>query len=244
MELFIDTRESYLCSNLNLPFKSANLDVGDILYKINDENILLIERKTYADLANAIQSGRHDEQKARIHAFDCKIKIYLIEGQILTAKNGIPQSSIDSAILGMVIRDGMYILYSRSIEMTVQIIMKIHEKLGLYLKEREDILSGNLKYVGPIYSIRKENLNPNSCYIAQLSCYPGISNKIAKTIESVYKNFPSLITASVEDLINLNIVSDDGKTKKLGLVGQRLHEYLHDKKDDIPKKIQIQIKKK
>lgn len=226
-DLLIDYRETNLIKNLKIPFKSENLDVGDILFKsINNDNILLIERKTYSDLANAIQTGRHKEQKARIHAFNSKIKIYLIEGEY-DRHSKIPESTLDSAILGMIIRDGMNIINSRSSVMTCQIITKIYEKLDLYLTERNNIYNGIIDYDGPVKIIKKENLTEKSCYISQLCCYHGISNKIAEEIYKSYKNFSELLTASTNDLSDIEIVSDEGKIKKLGIIGNKLYDYLH-----------------
>ncbi len=256
IHIIIDTRESILCRKLNelskIPFTTSNLDIGDILFKKNEQAILLLERKSYADLANAIPTGRHHEQKARIHAYDCLIKGYLIEDPIVNIKSRIPQSTLDSAILGLIIRDGLYVIHSRSLDMTCQIIAKIYEKLDTYLKERNEITTGNLKYTGPIYAVRKENLNPISCYQAQLSCYPGISSKIANDISSVYPNFATLLQASRTDLSDLVIISEDGKHRKLGVVGKNLWDYLHQipiidpivaSAPIIPKKIQIIPKK-
>lgn len=238
-ELIIDYRESNLIKDLKIPFKSENLDVGDILYRSNsNENLLLIERKTYSDLANSILTGRHHEQKARIHAFNCKIKIYLIEGTY-DRNCRIVESTLNSAILGMVIRDGMNIINSKSSEMTCQIVTKIYEKLDVYLSERDNIKIGILDYNGPVKVVKKENLTHKTCYIAQLCCYHGISNKIAEIIYNKYHNFTELLTATTNDLSNIEI-----ENKKLGIVGNNLYDYLHGKMElaSIPKKIIIKKK--
>lgn len=245
-EIIIDTRESGMQSGLNalkIPFIIQNLDVGDILIKMNGQNAILIERKTYSDLANAIQTGRHDEQKARIHAYDCQVKCYLIEDPIQSYTKGIPQSSLDSAVLGLAIRDGFYTIHSRDLNMTCRIIQKLYEKFDEYIKDRESIQSGNLKYNGPIYSIRKDNLTPDSCYIAQLSCYPGISHKIAEVISKKYRTFNLLFRANQLDLEDLEISTETGKTRRLGIPGKNLYNYLHNRKEEPVKKIVIINKK-
>ena len=43
----------------------VNLTLGDIILKYDNNIILLIERKTAADLAASIRDGRHKEQKYR-----------------------------------------------------------------------------------------------------------------------------------------------------------------------------------
>ena len=44
----------------------VNLTLGDIILKYDNNIILLIERKTAADLAASIRDGRHNEHKYRL----------------------------------------------------------------------------------------------------------------------------------------------------------------------------------
>ena len=47
--------------------------------------------------------------------------------------------------------------------------------------------------------VKKENLTPETCYLAQLAQIPQVSYHIAKAIQTIYQNISSLVTA-----INLN----------------------------------------
>ena len=68
MKLLIDNRESikelFIDSEINIVFD--NLLLGDYIFKHNDQDIIIIERKTVEDYANSIRDGRHREQKSRL----------------------------------------------------------------------------------------------------------------------------------------------------------------------------------
>ena len=82
--LILDNREKYIIKLIgNAPFvETQNLDVGDIHFLIDNELILVIERKTLKDLSSSIKDGRFREQKARLSVLNCEM-LYLIEGFIL-----------------------------------------------------------------------------------------------------------------------------------------------------------------
>ena len=77
MKIIIDKREAKLIEKINelLPlYKFENvelvtdvLDLGDILVKNDDEEMLLVERKTIADLLSSIKDGRYAEQSLRLY---------------------------------------------------------------------------------------------------------------------------------------------------------------------------------
>ena len=58
--MIIDTRETYIknyfqkCKNENIMIKQ--MDIGDIEFRYKDELLLLIERKTVADLSSSIKA--------------------------------------------------------------------------------------------------------------------------------------------------------------------------------------------
>ena len=93
MKIIIDYREKdliELCnSKLNENFKNINiihenLPIGDVIIKDdNDNELIIIERKSLKDLAASINDGRYSEQSFRLN--NCNIHnhniIYLIEGE-------------------------------------------------------------------------------------------------------------------------------------------------------------------
>jgi len=54
VDLIIDTRERHIIPHLPKNLTIKNLDVGDFLFNYNNEPFLVIERKTYSDLAGSI----------------------------------------------------------------------------------------------------------------------------------------------------------------------------------------------
>jgi ERCC4-type nuclease len=85
LTLKIDTRERQIKDFFRgLPYvKIQNLPLGDIIFQWDNENILIIERKTIDDLAHSIKDGRFREQKMRLISNYPTSKImYLIEGNL------------------------------------------------------------------------------------------------------------------------------------------------------------------
>ena len=86
-KLVIDNRE-----NIKLDIKNKindatfeNLELGDFLFKVNDVDVLIIERKTISDYAASIKDGRNREQKKRLLLnYPLNKILYLIEGDLTT----------------------------------------------------------------------------------------------------------------------------------------------------------------
>ena len=94
MLIKIDSREQNLyeeCNkilfnnNIDINITLETLDIGDIILYDDDNNeLLIIERKTLYDLASSIKDGRYKEQSFRLS--NCSLHnhniIYLIEGDL------------------------------------------------------------------------------------------------------------------------------------------------------------------
>ena len=89
MDLIVDSREGKLkeyfdsineeITKLGINIKYQNLNLGDIILKCNDIE-LIIERKTIYDLFSSIQDGRYKEQKYRLlKNYNLSQIVYLIE---------------------------------------------------------------------------------------------------------------------------------------------------------------------
>jgi ERCC4-type nuclease len=75
---------SFIPAFRNIKVISENLPIGDIIVTDNNEDILIIERKSVGDLMSSIKDGRYEEQSYRLNgnkAHNHNI-IYLIEGDI------------------------------------------------------------------------------------------------------------------------------------------------------------------
>ena len=104
MDLIIDNREKSLIKLLNEnneKYILFNLDIGDIQYKMNDELIYIIERKTVDDLGASINDGRYKEQKVRLLSNNKNNIYYIIEGDINECKT-LSKKSILGSIINMI----------------------------------------------------------------------------------------------------------------------------------------------
>jgi len=163
------------------------------------------------------------------------ILVYLIEGP-LVKDNFINYDIIDSALLGTSIRDGFILLYSNDINHTMKLIKKIYNKSADYFdilhnKEDKYLKSLNIK------TCKKENLNPETCYILQLSQIPNLSVNCAKEIAKLWPNFNILLAD-----INSNKLAFFNKikeikvgTRKIGpVLSQKIIDYLcHSSSDEV-----------
>lgn len=203
--MIIDNREKDLINLLNekqIQFQSENLELGDILYKSDNNDILLIERKTVNDLMASIKDGRHREQKLRLlkkQNEGCNI-FYLIEGSILYNKN---KDTLYSAILNTLMRDNIKVIFTGLIEETVSFLIKIETKLDFYKNQGNNGGNNveNNKYLNTIKTCKKENLTKEICFQAMLKQIPGISSLCAESISKIYPSMNDLL----KNIMNLKM---------------------------------------
>lgn len=215
-----------LGSDTNIIVKQ--LDVGDFIFKSTDPTkvpFLLLERKTYEDLANSIHTKRYDNQKIRIlesSLADCKG--YIIEGQYPTTLNvgSISLEAINSTIMSAQIRDKLIVINSQSVEHTAKILRKLMSKLP-YTKSggsRQD-------YLSTIKSAKKDNMTPDMCYQSQLAQIPGVSTRIAIKIWDHFPNMVLLIDILRKPNGWKEVASIDMGGRKIGnVLAQRIVDYI------------------
>lgn len=217
----IDNREKAVIPLFKIPFETANLEIGDFQFFIDDKLVILIERKSYSDLSASIIDGRYREQKKRILSQDISKIIYLFEGDINSYKGSIPKDTIYSTIVNCSLRDNIQVLQSCSVEETVLFIEKIYNNLHKY-----QIGEGcKISYQeASVKQKRNKNLTPKECYLHQLSQIPGISYPTAKVIAEKYGSMMEIIDSlSVDpDLF----VEFKVNNRKLGKKGNKIYEYL------------------
>ena len=228
MNIIIDNRENDLidlCSKNNMEFDKENLILGDINYKLQDKELIIIERKTINDLLQSINDGRYREQKIRLvekSKEGCQI-YYLIEGNIF---NSSKSDIIYSCIINTMIRDNMKIIFSKNIEETYIYINKILKKSI----EFKDILNNKIEikndYINVIKCEKKKNMNKDTCYMAMLKQIPGISSNMVKFIFEKYPTINLLIKEyeKSDELLLQDIVI--GKRKLGKVLSKRIYDYL------------------
>lgn len=243
LELIIDYREIALYEEILLRFpqlnpKQENLAVGDIIFRNNSggEDIngdtnsqkveLVIERKTYADLAQSIKDGRYHEQKTRL--IECYQKLgtkvlYLIEE---SRNYSLPWNTLESAIINSIIRDSIYVYTSKNVAASAIFLDKTYKKLN----EFENLPNPNslVNYISSIKISKKDNIVPEKGIIYQLMTIPGVSSTIAAAINTKYTNIYELCkhleaTNPINPLIGLPI-SDKLKIGKA--LAEKIKKYL------------------
>lgn len=193
----IDQREHCIKNILNESetINHEMLEYGDIIFRHDEKDIIVIERKTLSDLAASIKDGRYHSQKKKLLETIEPSKIcYIIEGSFSfvpqnTSIQGITHEAIVSCLLNTQFRDGIHVIQSKNVEETCDIIQHILKRSEKYIDISKTILSKPL-------SISKEKIyTKKECYISQLAQIPGISNKIANCISDKYTSLRDLLDA-------------------------------------------------
>ena len=244
LELVYDSREIKLKELFNaskpdyIELKESYLDLGDIIFKNNNEEILIIERKTIVDLYSSIQDGRYKEQKIRmVHNYNKEQIVYIIEGEINNNNNNFKKikSITDGALLNMSFRDKLLIIRTKNINETCNILYLLGKKIINNPEFFESSEKTHTTYLDTIKICKKDNMTPKLCNIVQLSQIPGLSKQMAQTIIEKYDSISNLICEYQKIENNENVEKEKRellkdiklKNRKLGpTLSKRIYEYL------------------
>lgn len=245
IELIIDHRERELLKYITSTHKTEALDIGDIMFKKNDEIIFIIERKTIQDLKASICDGRLREQKARILGSGVSSEriLYLIEGNLDKAPteniNGIPVSTLLGSIINTQLRDNIKVYKTSSIQESAIFIDKLCDKLSKelnnYFKQEEKKIT-NSEYAATLKTVKKKNMTPEVWFIVQLALIPQVTEKISEVIGKKYVTLIALIKEyeTVPEHLRPKLLSDleydlsTGKKRRVGdKISKKIYEYLY-----------------
>jgi ERCC4-type nuclease len=247
-ELIVDNRERKLIdilNNENIEFSIDQLDLGDIVYKKNGEEYIIIERKTVSDLVSSIRDSRAREQKRRL--MDLKKQnpllkvLYLIEGAFVDSKFGVSKNTLYSSVVNTMIRDNLFLLRTINITETKDFVIKIYNQLHKYnensiVQNYENLEQKDIDYAALTHRKKKNNTTPTVCYINQLAQIPGISDITATSIADTYPSMIFLIesylnqddTLSKETLLADIMIISNNKSRRIGKVlSKRIYEYFN-----------------
>jgi crossover junction endonuclease MUS81 len=147
MFIKVDYREKDLVSKLsfyissipafrNLKVISENLPIGDIIItNDNNEEIIIMERKTILDLLSSIKDGRYEEQSYRLNGSNIHNHniMYLIEGDInkmnMFRETKFEKLTLYSALFSLNYYKGFSVLRTFSIDETALFICNCTSKL-------------------------------------------------------------------------------------------------------------------
>ena len=211
-----------------------NLDLGDIQFidLTTKEIIIMIERKTYADLSASIKDGRYKEQKERmIHSLKNTVrKIVLLEGDSMSTFT-LPSKTFKSVVINTLIRDNIHIHMSKSKEDTIEFIENIILNLPKYYNDlKKEIVNGESKAYSGEFScktVKKDNLTNEICFRNMLSQIPGVSTNIANSYVKKYgtiANFISILS-KVEKSDAVKILAEE----KYGTTNRRVGDKVGEK---------------
>jgi ERCC4-type nuclease len=255
MIIKIDCREKALLEECNkqqlindssqfIKIISENIPLGDIIiYDDNNNEKLIIERKTLLDLAASIRDGRYTEQGFRLD--QCSMHnhniIYLIEGDLRyykPFKSTIDKKALLSSMVSINYFKGFSLFRTITLTETAEWLLQMTKKLhkessspSYYKKilvgetepvteqQSEEIKENTeLVYSSAMKRVKKENINPANIGEIMLSQIPGVSNASAIAIMNKYSTIQNLIEKLATDdkaLINISISDKSGKLRKI-----------------------------
>jgi len=130
--ILVDDRESAVIPHMHehaennncAPFFVERLTVGDYAIMFRDVILMIIERKTWADMASSIKDGRSKNVQKMINVraeTGCSV-VYLIEGRAFPNPKSrvgrIPYKSLQARLDRLMIRDGIATVRARNAEGT------------------------------------------------------------------------------------------------------------------------------
>jgi ERCC4-type nuclease len=252
IELVIDNREHELILKLQSSnsIKVEQLEVGDILFRLEGETVLIIERKTVNDLKASICDGRGREQKARLIGSTPRQRIiYLIEGSLDKTLNskigGIPVSTLIGSLINTQLRDGIKVYKTSTIDESAEFIIKLYEKLekdGDTYFMSEDGKSSDSTYAATLKKSKKANMTPKIWFISQLSLIPQVTEKVSAIIVEKYPSVRMLIQEyeKTPEHLRIKLLSDltftlaTGASRRIGdKMSARIYHFLYGIVNDI-----------
>jgi ERCC4-type nuclease len=203
-----------------------NLEYGDFIFEIDNQPLLIIERKSIADLVSSVKDTRYHNQKINLlNKFDRKNVYYIIEGLNDFNSNNkyfderISKDLVLSCILNTMIRDDIKIFQTKNIEDTYNLLNNIWDRL------RKNVN----KYIEPSIpelQIKKcSNITKDNCFMYQLSQIPGLSLKSAKAVTEIYPNmslfYSELLSKTIDEkrelLSKINTIDNKNNKRKLSI---------------------------
>lgn len=232
---YLDTRESELiklfASQEGVIVKS--LDIGDIWIGVNADNKmqedgLIIERKSIADLEASILDGRYREQRGRILSYCQENKtrpIYILEGSLSSATGRLEKSAIIKFINRLVLHYQIAVIRTSNVQETSEIIHALHQQWNepdqqKSIKKKTDLV----KVTDGIHIQKKANASDHRQFaISCLAQCPGVSVKMAEALVDTFKTLKGVIEAAPKEIENVKV----GARRVGPAVSKRLSEILN-----------------
>ena len=132
----IDAREQSLITLIRTKYPEEkiiveSLPLGDCIIEKNEDEKIIIERKSISDLISSIKDGRYNEQSFRLNgsSYHNHHIIYLIEGDVQRLKQAKEKQIVYSAIFSLNYFKGFSIMRTFNLEETATYICNCANKL-------------------------------------------------------------------------------------------------------------------
>jgi len=180
-----------------------SLHLGDIIFCKDEQELLIIERKSVADLAASIKDGRYQEQSYRLDGIELHNHniVYLIEGNMNRVT--FDKLALYSSMFSLQYYKGFSVWRTFSIDETATILCNSIKYLaksaatrtGYYVNKTTDEPKNacDKDYVNVVKTIKKDNVTPNNVGEIMLCQIPGISVHTALAIMAHFKCMINLI---------------------------------------------------
>lgn len=142
MRVIIDNREHSLyekCETIltndrgYATIEKQVLPIGDILIKTDEgKDVMIIERKTLADLLASIKDGRYEEQSHRLKyasGFPSHNVLYIVEGMFSTLRTIMEKKLIISTMASLNYFKGFSVIRTSGIQETAEILLYFSDKI-------------------------------------------------------------------------------------------------------------------
>jgi len=257
MKIIVDERERDLFTVLtglpetpHIQITKQVLPLGDISVESDDgQKLLLIERKTCADLLASIKDGRYDEQSYRlIHSEEYPVRhniIYLVEG-IFSKYVAKDRKLMYSTMTSLNYFKGFSVWRSSSVEETADILIAMTDKIHRDMKkgktpaattpvattaapaETTDVVAAD--YCSVVKKIKKDNITSENIGEIVLCQIPSVSSTTAIAIMKQFGTFPAMMTAIQQNpaaMDGITYEASNGKKRKISKTSIKLiKEYL------------------
>jgi ERCC4-type nuclease len=212
MKLCIDVREAALIQLLpNATVKP--LILGDITIEDNEgKELVIIERKTIADLAASIKDGRYREQSSRLTDYSLPNHqiVYLIEGSLKATKLPMPCETLMASMVSLWYGKGFSVMRTESLEQTAQFVQVMVQKL-----EKENGYQGVAKEnASDVKQAKMDKITPSNIQALMLAQIPYVNITTAEAVLEHHVSVADLTAAlkiDPECLSSVKFLKEKGK---------------------------------
>jgi crossover junction endonuclease MUS81 len=231
----IDAREKDLISLIRTKYPEdkiivESLALGDCIIEKNENEIVIIERKTVSDLLASVKDGRYKEQSFRLngHPIHNHNVVYLIEGDINRLRLPVDKKIAHSSIFSIQYFKGFSVMRTFNLEETATYICNSASKMvqkdekGFYVNSAIEVSLQQREtpsYSTVVKQVKKENITPENIGEIMLCQIPGVSPTCAVAVMQKFKYFQNLIADLQEHgescLKDVSWTNSKGQVKKI-----------------------------